>query len=148
MITISGSGLDWHDIDSYFRPNAVGRYSFDQDNNVVFNDLKRLFDVALVMDFKPGPVASSAGAGSSTIMPGAMPQACVDMGPSRSSSCHGPYKDKPDMTAPLAEKFTIAGNRHDALVVPAGLAFARSIAERPGLDLYVDDKRHPSLAGT
>ena len=24
MITISGSGADWHDVESYFRPNAVG----------------------------------------------------------------------------------------------------------------------------
>src|ERR1700712_2539879 len=29
MVTISGSGADWHDVESYFRPNAMGRYSFD-----------------------------------------------------------------------------------------------------------------------
>ena len=23
-VTISGSGFDWHDVDSYFRPNAIG----------------------------------------------------------------------------------------------------------------------------
>lgn len=28
-VTISGSGLDWHDVDSYFRSNAIGVYSFD-----------------------------------------------------------------------------------------------------------------------
>ena len=32
--------------------------------------------------------------------------------------------------------------------ITAGLAFARSIAKRPDLNLYVADKRHPSLAGT
>src|SRR5262245_39036078 len=32
-VTISGSGFDWHDTESYFRPNAIGRYSFDDDNN-------------------------------------------------------------------------------------------------------------------
>ncbi|MGA8391624.1 MAG: hypothetical protein WB775_05755, partial [Burkholderiaceae bacterium] len=31
---------------------------------------------------------------------------------------------------------------------PAGLAFAKSVALKPNLDLYVADKRHPSLAGT
>ena len=36
-VTISGSGFDWHDVDSYFRPNAVGSYSFDAKNNIVFN---------------------------------------------------------------------------------------------------------------
>ena len=30
------SGLDWHDVESYFRPNAIGSYSFDEQNNVVF----------------------------------------------------------------------------------------------------------------
>jgi len=34
------------------------------------------------------------------------------------------------------------------LVIPAGLAFARSIVKRPDLELYQSDKRHPSLAGT
>ena len=42
----------------------------------------------------------------------------------------------------------IAGNANDALVIPAGLAFARAIAKRPDLELYQPDKRHPSLAGT
>lgn len=35
-VTIGGSGLDWHDVDSYFRPNAIGRYSFDDQNNIIF----------------------------------------------------------------------------------------------------------------
>jgi hypothetical protein len=42
----------------------------------------------------------------------------------------------------------VAGNANQALVIPAGLAFARSIAVRPELNLYVADKRHPSPAGT
>ena len=36
--TISGSGFDWHDVEiAISRPNAIGRYSFDDQNNVVFN---------------------------------------------------------------------------------------------------------------
>ena len=58
------------------------------------------------------------------------------------------YKDKPEMTAQLAEQYTLAGNASDALVIPAGLAFARAIAKRPDIELYEIDKRHPSLAGT
>ena len=49
-VTISGSGADWHDVESYFRPNALGMYSFDEDNNIVFNKLDRLFDLAIMMD--------------------------------------------------------------------------------------------------
>jgi hypothetical protein len=58
------------------------------------------------------------------------------------------YKDAPEMTAQLAEQYTIAGNANDALVIPAGLAFAKAIARRPELELYQPDKRHPTLAGT
>ena len=58
------------------------------------------------------------------------------------------YKDAPEMTAQLAEQYTIAGNANDALVIPAGLAFAKAVARRPELELYQPDKRHPTLAGT
>ena len=58
------------------------------------------------------------------------------------------YADKPEMTAQLAEAYTIAGNANNALVIPAGLAFARARSKQPELNLYVADKRHPSLAGT
>src|SRR4051812_33771159 len=55
-VTISGSGFDWHDVESYFRPNAIGNYSFDEQNNVVFNRLDRLFDVAILMDCSQCPI--------------------------------------------------------------------------------------------
>src|SRR5215217_6518041 len=31
--SISGSGADWHDVESYFSPNAIGTFSFDINNN-------------------------------------------------------------------------------------------------------------------
>jgi hypothetical protein len=58
------------------------------------------------------------------------------------------YADAPEMTAQLAEQYTIAGNANNALVVPAGLAFAKAIARNPQVNLYNADKRHPSLAGS
>ena len=58
------------------------------------------------------------------------------------------YKDKPEMAAQLAEEYTIAGNNNDALVIPAGLAFAKAISKRPELEFYQPDKRHPTLIGT
>jgi hypothetical protein len=58
------------------------------------------------------------------------------------------YKDQPEMTAQLAEQYTLAGNANDALVIPAGLAFAKAVSKRPSLELYQPDKRHPTLAGT
>ena len=58
------------------------------------------------------------------------------------------YKDKPEMTQQLADAYTQAGKANGAQVIPVGLAFARAIAMKPDLELYVADKRHPSLTGT
>jgi len=147
-VTISGSGFEWHDVASYFRPNGIGAYSFDADNNVVFNDnTARLFDIAIMMDCSQCPIHPRLGAvftdyakrHSDTVRRhGAKPVFFMSWA----------YADKPEMTAQLAEAYTRAGNDNNALVIPAGLAFARSISERPDLNLYVPDKRHPSLAGT
>src|SRR3954467_10794642 len=146
-VTISGSGFDWHDTDSYFRPNAIGRYSFDEDNNIVFNKLDRLFDVAIMMDcsqcplhpqLKPVFVAFASKGSDAARRHGAKPVFFMSWA----------YADRPEMTAPLAEAYTVAGNDNDAFVIPAGLAFAGSLAKRPELNLYANDKRHPSLLGT
>ncbi|MBM3569832.1 MAG: hypothetical protein FJX46_13890 [Alphaproteobacteria bacterium] len=147
-VTISGSGFDWHDVESYFRPKGIGSYSFDRENRIVFNPPgQKLFDLAIMMDCSQCPLhptlkatfAEYAKKHSDTVRRhGARPVFFMSWA----------YADAPEMTAQLAEAYTQAGNAHDALVIPAGLAFARSIAERPGLDLYVADKRHPSLAGT
>ena len=55
-MTISGSGLDWHDVDSYFRPNAIGKYSFVADNKIVFNKPGRQFDTVIMMDCSQCPM--------------------------------------------------------------------------------------------
>src|SRR5437870_1629552 len=36
-VTISGSGLNWHDMEAYFKPGGMASYSFTADNKVVFN---------------------------------------------------------------------------------------------------------------
>ena len=54
--TISGSGMNWHDIESHFKPNGVGSYSFDRANNVVFNTFTKPFDVVLMMDCSQCPI--------------------------------------------------------------------------------------------
>jgi hypothetical protein len=147
MVTISGSGADWHDVGSYFRPNAIGQYSFDQNNNVFFNKIDKLFDLAVMMDCSQCPVhpqlkqtfVEYAKKHSDTVRKnGAEPVFFMSWA----------YADKPEMTAQLAEAYTKAGNDNHALVIPAGLAFAKSVQQRPELNLYVADKRHPSMAGT
>jgi len=146
-VTISGSGSDWHDVESYFRLNALGSYSFDLNNNVVFNKLDRLFDLAIMMDCSQCPIhpqlksvfVEYARKHSHTVRKhGAKPVWFMSWA----------YADKPEMTAELAEAYTKAANDNDAFVIPAGLAFARALKEHPNVVLHASDKRHPSLAGT
>lgn len=146
-VTISGSGMDWHDMESYFRPDGIGKYSFTADNRIVFNKPGKQFDAVVVMDCSQCPIHPQLKAvfeeyakKQSDIVRkhGAQPVFFMSWA----------YKDKPEMTAQLAEAYTREANRNDALVIPAGLAFAKSVAKRPALELYQPDKRHPTLAGT
>jgi hypothetical protein len=147
MVTIGGSGLDWHDVESYFRPNAIGSYTFDDHNNIVFDKPGKLFDVAVMMDCSQCPIHPRLKAAFTEFAKkdsdivrahGARPVFFMSWA----------YADKPEMTAQLAEAYTIAGNDNNALVIPAGLAFARALSKQPELNLYVADNRHPALAGT
>ena len=146
-ITISGSSLQWHDVESYFRPSAVGAFSFDPDNNVVFNKTDKLFEVAVMMDCSQCPIHPTLKAQFAEYARkdadiarkhGARPVLFMSWA----------YENKPEMTTELADAYTQAGNDNDALVIPAGLAFARVVKEHPEIKLYIADKRHPTLAGT
>ena len=58
------------------------------------------------------------------------------------------YSDLPEMTSGLNNAYTRLGDEVGALVVPVGLAFERAGMEIPGVNLYAQDGRHPSLEGT
>jgi hypothetical protein len=145
--TISGSGLNWHDVGAHLRPGGVGSYSFVGDNEIRFNPPGRLFDAVMMMDCSQCPVHPQlaplfhefAKKHSDTVRRhGAEPVFFMSWA----------YADKPEMTEPLAAEYVKAGKANQALVVPAGLAFAQSLRKRPDLGLTVSDKRHPNLAGT
>jgi hypothetical protein len=146
-VTISGSGIDWHDMESYFRPNGIGKYSFVGDNEIAFNRPGRQFDAVIIADCSQCPIHPQ-------LKPVFREYAKRQ---SKIVTSHGArpiffmtwaYKDKPEMTAQLAEQYTLAGNANGALVIPAGLAFARAIEKRSDLEFYQLDKRHPTLLGT
>lgn len=146
-VTISGSGIDWHDLESYLRPDGLGRYSFVGDNEVRFNPPGRQYDSVLLMDCSQCPVHET------------LSKVFFDYAARHSKTARSKgvepmflmtwaYADKPEMTKGLADAYTEAGRQNQAHVVPAGLAYAASIAKRPDINLYVPDKRHPSLAGS
>ncbi len=146
-VTISGSGLDWHDVASYLQPEGIGKYSFVPGNRIVFNKPGKQFDAVIMMDCSQCPIHPQlAAAFRDTVKKDAA--IVVKYGARPILFMSWAYKDKPEMTAQLAEQYTLAGNANDALVIPAGLAFARAIAQRPALELYQPDLRHPTLAGT
>jgi hypothetical protein len=145
--TISGSGLNWADLEAHFKPGGVGSYSFDRNNNVVFNTFDKPFDVVIMMDCSQCPihpelsklfVETTAKDSEIARRHGAEPIFFMSWA----------YADKPEMTEQLAAAYVKAGATNHAKVIPAGYAFARSIAKRPEVNLYVADKRHPTLAGT
>jgi hypothetical protein len=133
-VAISASGLDWHDMASYFRPDGIGRYSFSADNEIMMDCSQCPVHPKLAQTFH-----DTVAAHSKTVRQhGAQPVLFMSWA----------YKDKPEMTEQLAEQYTRAGNANDALVIPVGLAFAKALAQRPDIELYIADKRHPTLAGT
>ncbi len=146
-LTISGSGIDWHDLESYLRPDGLGRYSFVGDNEVRFNPPGRQYDSVILMDCSQCPVHP------------VLSKVFFDYSKKHSETARAKgvepiflmtwaYADKPEMTKGLADAYTEAGRQNNAHVIPAGLAFAASIAKRPDINLYVPDKRHPTLAGS
>jgi hypothetical protein len=145
--TISGSGINWHDMEAHFKPNAVGSYSFVGDNEVRFNTFERPFDATMMMDCSQCPIHPKlqsifyeyAKKHSETLRKhGLEPILFMSWA----------YSDVPVMTEQLAAEYTKAGQQNNALVVPAGYAFANSVSKRPDVSLIIADKRHPSLAGT
>jgi len=54
-VTISGSGFDWDNMESYLRPDGIGKYSFVGDNEIVFNKPGKQFDAVIMC-----PTAASA----------------------------------------------------------------------------------------
>jgi hypothetical protein len=148
MVTIGGSNLQWHDVESYFRPNAIGSFSFDDNNNIVVPEKReKIFDAAVLLDCSQCPIHPQL---KSVFTEYARKDADIvrSHGATPIFFMSWAYADKPEMTAQLAEAYTVAGNANNALVIPAGLAFARARAKQPELNLYASDKRHPSLAGT
>lgn len=145
--TISGSGINWHDVSAHFKPGGVGSYSFLPGNVVKFNTFDRPFDAVIMMDCSQCPIHPQlqsvffeyAKKHSTTVRSyGAEPVLFSSWA----------YQDAPEMTEQLQTQYIKAGKANNAQVIPAGLAFANSIKIKPDLNLYVADKRHPSLAGT
>jgi hypothetical protein len=146
--TISGSGLNWHDLEAYLRPGSgMASYSFVGDNEVVFNTFDKPFDLVIMNDCSQCPVHPK--------LSGLFHEYVKKHGDTAKRLkatailfMTWAYADKPEMTQQLADQYVKAGNDNALLVIPAGLAFAKAITRKSDVALYAPDKRHPSPAGT
>ena len=151
MATIGGAGLDWHDVKSYLRPNALRSYSTRNDgsNTLVFHKHLdgKIFDAVVLQDNSQGPIHPelkkffekyAAIHAKDIRATGAEPLFMMTWA----------YKGHPEMTRQLADATTTVANANNAMVVPVGLAFAKALAERPDIELIISDNRHPTPAGT
>jgi hypothetical protein len=147
-VTISGAGIDWHDMASHFKAESgMAGYSFNAKNEVVFNKFDRRYDATIMMDCSQCPIHptlkpvfyKTIEKSIATVRAhGAVPFLFASWA----------YADQPEMTEQLYAEYANAAKLHNAKVVPAGRAFASSIKQRADVNLYDPDKRHPSLAGT
>lgn len=143
-VTISGAGIDWHDMASHFKPESgMAKYSFNARNEVVFNKFDRRYDAVLMMDCSQCPIHPTLKPVFYDVVQkhietvrsnGAIPYLFASWA----------YADQPQMAEQLNAEYVNAAKRFNARVVPAGLAFANSIKARPEVNLYDPDKRHPS----
>ena len=151
LVTINGSGLDWHDVESYFRPNAIASHSISTDgkNKLTFHKYENeaLFDVAIMLDNSQGTIHPELKkifekevAKNSKIVQkhGAKPILFMPWA----------YEDEPWMTQVIEDEYRKVALEHNATLIPAGIAFARVTKERPDIALRIKDKRHPTMAGT
>ena len=145
-ITINGSSLSWHDVNSYINNSNIGSFSISS-KNVLSNYDFTGFDMAIMQDCSQCPIHPErkdlfhdyVEKHSNLLRKnGIEPTLMMTWA----------YKDKPEMTSLLAREYTVAGNKNNVLVMPVGLAYANSTKVHPEIDLYTSDKRHPSKAGT
>lgn len=151
MVTISEAGLGWHLLKSYLRPDGLKSWSFatDGSNKIVRNEHPdgKIFDAVILQGNSQEPIhpelaenfAREAAADCVDIRAaGAFPLLVLTWA----------YKDKPEMIEQLATAIIETANKTDAMVIPAGLAFAKAQKLNPDLPLHISDRRHPTAAGT
>ena len=146
-ITINGSSLSWHDVESYLSNDEIGSFKIDSDTNTYELYEEQDIDVVIMMDCSLCPINDERKDSfykyvkkhSETIRSkGIEPILFMTW----------PYKNKPEMQEQLEEEFIKASKLNKLRMVPAGQAFLFINQNFPDINLYTDDFRHPSEEGT
>lgn len=150
MITISGGGLNWHPLHCYLHQPSMRSYTPAKGGEeLIFHQYKdnRIFDAIIFQDNSQGPIHPRLA----PIFREAANEACQEARMAKATPLllmTWAYEGHPEMTEKLAEAITSTANANDAMVIPAGIAFANSLDRRPDVALTGEDKHHPLPAGT
>jgi len=142
---INGSTLSWHDVESYVNNPNAGAFKFNSQNKIEpFKD--RSYDIAIMQDCSQCPIHPELSSDfHKYVKQHAQTLRNHNIEPVLMMTWA--YKSQPSMIEAIAQEYTVAGNENKLLIIPAGLAFSRSMQSHPEIDLYADDK-HPSREGT
>ena len=147
-ITINGSSLSWHNVESYLSNKNIGSFKIDanKDNSYIeYNETS--VDSVIMADCSLCPIHpktkeafySYVAKHSKTIRKNkAEPMLFMTWG----------YKNKPTMYKKLKKEFLKVANLNNLLLIPAGEAFDLGNKLHPEINLYTSDNRHPSEEGT
>ena len=146
-ITINGSSLSWHDVESYLSNEEIGSFKIDSDTNTYEPYEKQDIDLVIMMDCSLCPINDERKDSfykyvkkhSETIRSkGIEPILFMSW----------PYKNKPEMQQKLEKEFFKASKLNNLRMIPAGQAFLYINQNFPNINLYTEDLRHPSKEGT
>ena len=143
-ITINGSSLSWHNVESYLSNENIGSFKIDanKDNSYIEYD-ETSVDAVIMTDCSLCPIHPKTKEAfysyvvkhSKTIRKNkAEPILFMTWG----------YKNKPSMYKKLKIEFLKVANLNNLLVIPAGEAFDHGNNFHPEINLYTSDNRHPS----
>ena len=147
-ITINGSSLSWHNVESYLSNPNIGSFKIDTNKDNSFTEYGEVsVDAVIISDCSLCPIHSKTKEAfysyvakhSKTIRTNeAEPILFMTWG----------YKNKPKMYKKLKKEFLRAANLNNLLLIPAGEAFDLGNKSNPEINLYTSDNRHPSEEGT
>ena len=146
-ITINGSSLSWHDVESYLSNKKIGAFTIDSDTNTYKAYEDQDIDVVIMMDCSLCPI-NEKRKGSFHKYVKKHSETIRSKGIEPILFMTWPYKNKPEMQQQLEKEFFKASKLNKLRMIPAGQAFLYINQNFPNINLYTEDLRHPSKEGT
>ena len=146
-ITINGSSLSWHDVESYLSNEEIGSFKIDSDTNTYEPYEEKDIDVVIMMDCSLCPINDERKESFYKYVK-KHSQTIRSKGIEPILFMSWPYKNKPEMQQQLEKEFFKASKLNNLRMVPAGPAFLFVNKNFSNINLYTEDLRHPSKEGT